>query len=941
MRRCWWNSCDPLPRALPFDLAMTTDARPAPDRTVLLGRDRHREAIAALLAGAVGGTGGALVLVGAPGVGKTALLDAAALCAEADGMTVLRGTGVRSEMDLPYAGLHQLACPLMAHLDQLPASSRELLHAAFGMAPGHADRFRVALATLDLMSEAAATRPLLLNVDDAHWLDEPSAAVLAFVGRRLAAEPIGLLAAVRDEAEAPLACLPHLRVDELAEGAAQRLLRSAFPDLPAHQRTEILTLAQGNPLALLELPRTLAAGRTTGPVTHPALSAVLAACFTSRVDCLPEATRTLLLAAAADPSASADELLAAASAVLGTAVAIGDVQPAIGARLVDLVGGRVVFTHPLIGSAIYQAAAVQDRHAVHRAIAAVVGQTSDRGLWHRAAAALGRDDALADELDQLACRATALGAPAVAVDALDRAAALTGDARRAALRLLTAAERACEIGRAPEALALLARADRRQWDLDGEVRAMVVEELVESTPLGDATRLPAVLALSHRLHDAHADDAAIGLLWNAATKCWRANSGLDERRALLTVAAGLDLPADHLLPPTIAACLTPDDKHDATLTLLAESPGGADLAALCWRGCAGLFLAGYPRALEDLTGAIVQARIQGQLALVARLGLAAAQAAIWSGQLARAAAAAQEAQSCAEDIGLAQWADCAEVTMAVVRGLRGDYPHALAVVERAERDSSSSGDHYALADWQHGLGLAALGAGEYERARAHLERILDPQDPACHYGVRLRIVGDLAEAIAATHGRHAAHTATAALLDEVAGLASPGVAIAARYAAAVTAPPRKAADAFDAALAADLTEWPLARARLLLAYGSWLRGGYRPVDARAPLRAARDTFDLLGTTGWARRARAELTATGEVSDAGRPPKWSSLTAQEWQIATMAAAGLTNRQIGQQLFLSHRTVGSHLYHLFPKLGVTARSQLADALAELADPDGTGR
>lgn len=903
----------------------------------LIGRDGERDRLAGLLAAVASGSGSALVFVGGPGVGKTALLSVAEARARDAGIRVLRVTGAPSESELPFAALHQALTPLCGNVSRLPLFQQQLLRRVFGDGPEivePGDRFRVALAALDLLSDSGAELATLLIVDDAHWVDGPSLEVLAFVGRRLTAEPIGLLAAVRDEHLTTLAGLPRATVYPLGTDLAERLLNSAFPALPARRRQRVLDLARGNPLALLELPCTASADTTPNPAVSEPISSVIRESFSTRLATLAPATATLLLLAAIESSLSVAELLTTAAGLRRTAVALTDLQPAIDARMIEIAGQRVTFAHPLVAAAIYHSAPAADRHRAHTAVSDTLGPRSDRGIWHRASAAIGRDSALADDLDALASRAVSHGAPSVAVSALTRSSALTGDPWIAGQRLLRAAETACSIGQADHARALLADADTSHWGLDETVRAAVVTELAEPTPLATLARLTEIIALSDRLHDARNDFAAVGLLWNAAAMCWRANSSVADRNRLLAAVDRLDGAAGHPLLLTITACLgraTPVRDFGAT-----APPGAVDMAHLAWLGCTLVFYGDYPGALTALSKAIVAARAQAQFALISQLSVVAAQMALWSGQLDLATTTAQEAQRSADELGLSHWAITTAITATLVTGIRGDYAGAAATVERTERELAATGDRYAFADWQHGLAVAALLAGEPARARGHLERILDERDLACHYGVRLRIVGDLAEAITATEGLATARAAVAELLEETCAADTPVSRIAAGHAAAVTAGATRADEAFRAVLTPALADWPLQHGRLELAYGLHLRGKHRPVEARTHLRTARDVFSHIGIAPMAARAREELAATGEHTERGRPHRASALTPQEWQIATMAADGLTNRQIGQQLFLSHRTVGSHLYHLFPKLGVTSRNQLAGALAD-ADPD----
>jgi DNA-binding CsgD family transcriptional regulator len=878
------------------------------------------------------------VLHGPAGIGKSSLLAAAGSAGKAAGMLVLTAKGVRNESGLPFAGLHQLIRPLLSGLGQLPDRQAELLRSAFGDSGAEADRFGIALATLDLLAEAAARQPVVVLADDGQWLDGPTTDVLAFVGRRLAIEPIAMLVCVRDGEADPFADaeLPVVRVGPLSAVAARALLNANSPSLARARQDRLLEVAQGNPLALIELPKT--ADDTITPLAkHVPVTAVLERAFTHRVAGLPRSARLLLLAAASDDACTVQEILR----VVGTGLSLPAFQPAVDANLITIAGSRVTFSHPLVSSAIYQSAAVEDRRLVHAALAQIVPAGQDRCIWHRVHASIGADDSLAGELEQLAERTAAHGAGAVAVTALERAADLSSRAGQRADRLLRAAELAAEAGRPAASLELLRRADLTVLGQPGQARAMIVRELAEFAPLPDADRLPALVDTVTGLTESGETGTAAFLLWKAATKCWRASASAAQRRQLLDAALKLGLADDDILLAAVRACAAPLTSGSAVLAAQLDMVTAAQTAR------AALFTSDYPRAAADAAVGCRMARVHGRLSLVTQLALVNAQAAMWCGNLEEAAAAAAESRRSAADTGQSAWATLARVQEALVEGLRGDYRAAAAQVRRAQQHPELCLDRYALASWQRDLGLAALALGEHQRALEHLRRIADPGDPAHHFGLQYAAIGDLAEAARGAGRLHEVRDLIEKLLTDMTESTS-GLSIAARRARLMLAPDGQAEAELSAALAADQPGWPLERARLLLAQGALLRRRRRPVAAREPLRAARELFDNLGIRGWSARARLELEATGEASQESRPATWSTLTPQEWQIAQLAAAGLTNREIGEQLFISRRTVGSHLYHLFPKLGVTARSQLAEALrgtqqrrlVERGQPPGSG-
>jgi DNA-binding CsgD family transcriptional regulator len=911
----------------------------------LVGREGLIGELTGVLQAARRSQGAAVVLRGPAGIGKSSLLAVARDAGTAAGMRVLAGMGVRNEAGLPFAGLHQLIRPLLSGLAQLPAEQAELLRSAFGDSRAGADRFGIALATLDLLAEAASQHPILVLADDAQWLDDPTADVLAFVGRRLEIEPIALLACVRDGAADLFADaeLPVVRVGPLGADAACALLRANSPGLPRARQDRLLEVAQGNPLALIELPK--ATADSVPPLTpltsHVPVTAVLERAFTHRVAALPRPARLLLLAAASDDACTAAEILQVAGNVLDAGLSLHAFQPAVDAHLITIAGSRVAFSHPLVSSAIYQSAPVEDRRLVHAALARIVPAGDDRRLWHRVQATIGVDDCLADELERLAERTAARGAGAVAVTALERAADLSSQAGRRAGRRLRAAEIAAETGRPAASIDLLRREDITVLGLPGRARAMIVRELAEFAPLPDSDRLPVLVETVTDLTESGDVGTAAFLLWKTATKCWRASASAGQRGQLLDAALKLGLAAGDVLLAAVRSCVSPLTWGNDVLTTLARvPPGQPDLGTWAQMARAALFVGDYPQAGRHAAAGCRVARGQGRLSMVTQLALVNAQAAMWCGNLDEAAIAAADSRRSAADTGQSAWATLARVQEALVEGLRGDYPAAAAQVRRAEEHPELRLDHYAMAGWQRDLGLAALALGDHERALEHLCRVADPADPAYHFGLQYAAVGDLAEAARGAGRLPEVRDLIERLLRDM-DRSTPGLSIAARHARVMLSPDGHAEAELSAALGADLSAWPLARARLLLAHGAWLRRRRRPVAAREPLRAARGLFDNLGIGGWSARARTELEATGEASQESRPPTWSMLTPQEWQIAQMAAAGMTNSEIGEQLLISRRTVGSHLYHLFPKLGVTARSQLAGALCAAEPTAGRWR
>jgi DNA-binding CsgD family transcriptional regulator len=901
----------------------------------LHARESELAALDELIANAADG-GGALVVRGDAGIGKSTLLAAARDRADAAGMSVLSVAGVQSEAHLPFAGLHQLLQPLLGDLGALPGPHRAALEAAFGMTDGAAPNpFLIALATLELLGEAAARSPLLVVAEDAHWLDHPTSDVLSFVARRVNLEPIVLLFAVRDDVTNPFeaADLPELRLEPLDPPAAAELLDAHAPELAPAIRERLLDEAAGNPLALVELPAALESQLEESSILpeHLPLSARLERAFAARLSDLPEASRALLLAAAADGDSVIDESLAAAARVLGRPVSADALEPAAELRLVGIEQPRLRFRHPLVRSAVYRAATLAERDATHLALATVLADDPDRSVWHRAAATTSDDEALAADLEATARRAQRRGAIATAVTALRRSAELCGGPERVR-RLLLAAELAFELGRRDIALPLLAKAEPLELTALERGRLTLIREMVDPRPL-DPPKLRMLVEAAGLAADDGDRDLALDLLWLVASRCWWSFLGEEQRRAGLAAAEALGTLEEDERVLAIVAYLAPLERGEELIAALSRASRSAEADE---QGRGLLATAAFATGAFDLADTFLAAtaarlRSQGRLGHLPRLlalqGTTAARQPDWN----IAIPAAEEGERLASELGQPAWIAGAQTVEAYVAALRGDEEAAEAAAAAAERVALPLGANFLLTAVQWARGLAALGAGRYADAYAELLRTHDPQDPSFHHHMRWWAIADISEA--ASHGGKPAEGRR--LLDELASLAqktpAPWIQLGLRHARAVLADDDDAEELFQAALSAEVNRWPYQRARLLLAYGAWLRRQRRVAESRTPLRAARDAFDALGVRAWGERARQELRASGETSRSRTPEARDQLTPQELQIAQMAAEGLTNREIGQQLYLSHRTVGSHLYRLFPKLGISSRAQLRSALA----------
>ena len=901
----------------------------------LLGRDAEIELLASLLDG-IEESGGALVLSGEPGIGKSRLLAVAAGFARERGFTVLSTTGVQSEAHLAFAGLHQLLRPLRFRAADLPAAQRAVLDAAFGLGQEPApERFRIAMAVLDLLCEVATDAPLLVLAEDAQWLDRPTTEVLAFVARRLQSDPVLLLAAVREGYPSLLvdAGLPQHRLGGLGPAEAMTLLDASAQQLSPVIRDRLLSEAAGNPLALTELPITAAQLEPIAPGSLP-LTQRLEQAFAARVSDLPAATRLLLLVAAHSDDERLSEILEAAGAVAGTTLGLDLLEPAAEAAIVDLDMHSVRFRHPLIRSAVRQSAGLLRRRRVHEALAEVLRAEPDRRVWHRAALISGTHEQIANELEEAAGRARRRGALAVAVTALQRAAELSPPRQRAR-RLLAAAELTFELGQRDLVMPILREVGHLDPDPVERARATWIDEVLHTRPLGDAPRAASLIATAEQAGQAGDRDLQLDMAWLVASRAWMVDPAPSARRVLIEAANRLGDPESaDLRILAIQAYADPFGKAPAVLERVRRAAADVhrDTDAARFLGPAAVAVGAFDIAATFLGEAVEGLRTQGRLGHLPRMltlqGSMAAQLADWG----VAIPAAEEARRLATELREPQWVAAADTVDSIVAGIRGDQDAAERAAARAERIAVPTGANITVAFAQFGRILAALGAGRHPAAYEAAERLFDPASPAHHPIIACWLIGDLAEAALHT-GRINEARARVQQVEAASG-DIPGTCIAVgllHARALLTQDPQEAAGRFDEALGADLTHWPLQRARLLLAHGQWLRRQRRIAESRTPLRDARDAFDAMGCAAWGDQARRELRASGESSRRRDLAPGDQLTAQELQIAQLAAQGLSNRDIAQRLYLSHRTIGTHLYRIFPKLGITSRGELSSALS----------
>ncbi|WP_457030598.1 ATP-binding protein [Kitasatospora sp. P5_F3] len=911
----------------------------------ILGRERELARITGVLDAADGRHGvGAqvLVLTAEPGGGKSTLVDRAAATAADRGFQVLRTRGGEGEEAFGFAGLHQLLRPLLGATDRLPAPQRDVLLAAFGQASPDGgpqlDPLLLRYAALSLLSDAATDRRLLLLVDDAQWLDLGTVDVLAFVARRLDGEAIAVLVAAREEGlpvqfdrEFATAALTPL------DRADAGLLLDRLPQPPrGRARLRILEQAGGNPLALIELARAVArepAGQAADAAESLPLTTRLERVFAADLAGLPQQTRqVLLLAAAAGTTQFAEVLRATPEA--------GDPQvwlPAERAGLVRLEPGQVRLRHPLVRSAVYQAAAFEERRATHLALAATLPDDPDRRAWHLAAASLGPDEETARALAESADRARGRGGYAAAAAILERAAALTPDGNLRARRLLEAATMAM-YGGCPQwvgelAVKVCAVADDPEVLAEASMRAGWA--LAVTTRHEESLRFLVPVARSMA---GQAPELALGALSTAATPAYNFGSAF-HRAELRRIAELIPPQEDETGRLWLRAGTEPfTDRPWALSALRRELAEEAEesLSYLTAVGAAAWILDETATAVRILGRTMDHLRrtpTAGGNAVVAQaLALALFESGAWSA----ARSTAQEAYRLAVEVGSDNVAVGSPILQGTLLALHGDVAGARGLIGSAVARVDLSGSPSLHVRACHALGLAASVEGDHGAAYQHLRGVFsrDLRPAPVHYHASFYYLGDLAAAAVRAGRTDDARAVLESAVGTLGEHRSARLAAVVHRATALLGEPDDAEGHFRAALADPAGEqWSFERALVRLEFGEWLRRQRRAIEARTELGTALGIFERLDARPWAERATSELRASGvpttRTESAGRT---ADLTPQQLEIARAAAAGLTNREIGAKLLLSPRTVGFHLHKTFPKLGITTRAQLNDALGD---------
>jgi len=875
---------------------------------VLIGRQVEARQLDALLEAAREGRGGALVLRGDPGIGKSALLSH--LDEAATGFLAMRASGAEFEMELPFAALHQLLAPVTGRLTALPAPHRTALEIAFGLDTGIPDPFLVGVASLGLLAETARERPLLCVVDDAQWLDLASAKALAFVARRVSAEPIAVVFAVRDSSRLPeLDELPGLTLHGLGEADARALLAAAIrAPLDERVRDRILAEARGNPLALVELPKTAGLAGMAGGFDQPAsVPAAVEQSFGCRLGNLPAPARLLVTVAAADPIGDPGLLWRAAELLGIDTAAAADSVP-----LVEF-GTRIRFSHPLARSAAYRAAAPEDRRRAHEALAAATDPVSDpdRRAWHRAQASAGPDEEVAAELEASATRARERGGVAAAAAFLERSAALTTSPDLRVERALAAVQAKLSVG-----------------DFD------TAADLLTTVPTDDPSQAARADLLRGRLSFVRrrGDEGPTAHLLRAAARLATTDPPWSRECYLDAIEMGLLIGGlDHVVEAARKAPLPdgPASSADAVLTGLISLVGDGhavageilrpvlgDLDDEVWtrRPSLGFMVAvelwNFDALYGIATRAVEMGRESGSFhALPIGLAMQAA-ATVHAGDFGAAMELISEEEAIAEATRAAPLV-YPRLHLAAMRGRRKEAAELFASVDH----------RMSLSVWW-ATAVLNNGLADYPAA-------LEAAKQAVEYGAvgtASLALPELVEAAVRCGEAELAAAALASLRERTqAGRQAWGLGVEACARALVTEDESAYQEAIDLLNDGALVVY---RARARLLYGEWLRRQGRRRDARSELRPAHESLSDLGMEAFAERAAGELRATGEHARSRSAQASDQLTMQEVHIARLVADGATSKEVAAKLFLSPRTVDAHLRNIFRKLGLTSRRQLRD-------------
>jgi DNA-binding CsgD family transcriptional regulator len=885
--------------------------------------------------------GAALLISGQTGVGKTALLEAAVEAARARETRVLLASGVEFEVNVGFAALNQILLPLLDDFHELSDVHRAALSVAlgFGDGPGHG-QIVVAEAALALLRRAAAARALLVAVDDLQWVDRSSAAVLARIARRLPGTQIGFVAAFRSEADTFFepSGLASIDVQPLDEGSASVLLGTRFPTLAARVHQRILGEAQGNPLALLELPSALSdrqrAARAPLPTVLP-LTRRLHGLFASRVTSLPAMTRQRLLLAALEGTADLRRLSGGSGEVIRA-----DLEAAERARLVTVEQDmlRMVFRHPLVRSTIVEVATSDERRHAHAQLAGLLADEPERRAWHLAEAAIEPDERVAGLLEEVAYRVLRRGDAVGAVTALLRAADLSPQRRDRGRRLAEAAYIGADVtGDLRNVPQLLDQVRLADPELTGSLAVAVAASCLLLNGEGDIDTAHRLLVSTLQALGGPFDANDNSL--NEALQCLTEVCIYGGRPELWEPLNALLAQLDPVVPPGLSLFVNvlgdPARATLADLRLLDDTiktlAGEADPTLVERVSTVALYVDRGPECREALWRVVGRGRDGGAIASAINAMMVLWAEAYMAGRWDETERVAVDGLRLCEDHGYHLLAAPFRYGLALLAAARGDDDTVRILTNEVNGWAAPRGLRGVQFFCSHARGLAALGRGDFEQAYYHAAVISPPGTLAAHVPHTLWVALDLIDAAVHTGRLAEAAAHVRAMRDAELAQVSSRLALVVAGSAAITAPDHGAIELFDDAITTPGADrWPFDLARLQLAYGERLRRMRAPAQSREHLSTARETFERLGAAPWVTRASQELNATGltKVHRNGIGP--APLTAQENEVARLAAGGLSNKQVAERLSMSHRTVGAHLRQVFAKLGIRSRAGLRDAL-----------
>ncbi|MHB8691929.1 MAG: helix-turn-helix transcriptional regulator [Solirubrobacteraceae bacterium] len=911
----------------------------------LVGRRPELDLVSGLLARSRN-HGEAHILEGDAGVGKTALLDEAARTAAASGFIVLRAAGVQFEADISFAAVHQVLLTLFPQFPGLSAAHRDALSVALGFADGPIpDLMLVSNATLTLLRRAAAASCVLVIVDDLQWIDRASAKVLGFVARRLGDAAVGFLGAERSGEDSffDRSGLPVYEVAPLDDDAASELMAARFPTLARPVIDRLLAEAQGNPLAVLELPAALSLPERTALRALPALlplSQRLQAVFAARVGQLTDTARRLLRLAALDGTGDVG-VLQAAGLVAQVDRDLVEVEHARLAHIDDSTH-RLAFRHPLIRSAVVQLSTADERRQAHKTLAAFLKDQPDRQAWHLAAATVAPDELVAELLEHAAHRLLRRGDAVASVTALIRSSEVSPSGPDRSRRLAAAAYIGADVAGNLQNAQLIAQTEPTAAALQFAVTA--AHALLNGEGDVDTAHRLLVNAIeAHERGGYDKDGALVEALYTLLLVCYF--GGRPELWPRLeAVASRIDLPA--VVQLSIKTLADPVRTAAGAINELEEAIGGladeVDPTQIVRIALASVYVDRLPSCRAALWRVVRDGRAGGAVASGLNAQMLLSRDSFLTGQWAEAQQLAEDAVRQCEDRGYVLLAWPGRYIRALIAAARGEYEATRAATDEMIGWAAARRLGLLQCYARQARGLAALGRGDFDQAYRLAAATSPPGVLASHVPYAPLVMMDLVESAVRT-GRHKeatrhVHAIRKASLSEFSGR----LALLAAASQAIAAPEKRAHDLFERALSIPgVDQWPFDLARVQLVYGERLRRQRAAVEARAYLTVAVETFERLGARPWAARAANELRATGQTRRRGPALDAHELTPQELEIATLAAGGLTNRQIGDRLFLSPKTVAAHLYRAFPKLGITSRAALRDALDALGyEPDANG-